>query len=208
MAKASRIFKSLFARARGRSPPPGLRKHVLLIPRHLHSLSAIGFRGLSKILLLPARDLPSNETAINRSHTSYIVADDGIVCVCVCVRLLGSGEDVSGDGGFTTVVEDARISVVQIIPPPSATPPPRAEDAGLRGTGTDCSRQNFLNYPAASRNNSGDSNIVVYVEPVQHLRDKQTRHKTGRERRNGWGGRDREGGGWSGASGERDRFTR
>lgn len=35
---------------------------------------------------------------------------------------------------------------------------PRTGDAGLRGTRTDCPRQNFLNYPAASRNNSSDSN--------------------------------------------------
>lgn len=48
------------------------------------------------------------------------------------------------------------------------------EDAGPRGTRTDCPRQNFLNYPAASRNNSSDSNSAVYEASPTSPRDKQT----------------------------------
>lgn len=62
-------------------------------------------------------------------------------------------------------------------------------DAGLRGTRTDCPRQNFLNYPAASRNNSSDSNSVVYeagpTSPRQTNQDKMEDEARGNVRESG-----------------------
>jgi len=103
-----------------------------------------------------------------------------------CLYFLGRGKDISNESSLP------RVTSVRISPDRSSATPSRTGDAGLRGTRTDCPRQNFLNYPAASRNNSSDSNSVVYeagpTSPATNKPGQDGRHYGIRENVRGSGG--------------------
>lgn len=111
------------------------------------------------------------ETTLQLIETIYRASLDNGVFVCVLSER--RGRDISSEGGLPRQTVCGSAQSRRIIRHPQAAP---MEDAGPRGTRTDCPRQNFLNYPAASRNNSSDSNSVVYeagpTSPRQTNRDK------------------------------------